>query len=55
MKTVTIIYTDDGRDVFNCTDVSCNRRVAVLETIDGETVIIPYRNAYMIRVKEVTE
>lgn len=55
MKTVTVIYTDDSRDTFNCTDVSCNRRVAVLDTIDRETIIIPYRNVYMIKVKEITE
>ena len=48
MKKVTVIFTDDTRGKFDCKNVSYDRHVAFLGTVDGKTVVIPYYHMYMI-------
>ncbi len=55
MKTVTVVFTNDARSDFNCKNVSYDRHVAFLGTTDGEMVVIPYCNVYIINEREVTE
>ena len=55
MKKVTVIFTDDTRGEFDCKNVSYDRHLVFLDTTDGEMVVVPYYNVYMIKEREVTE
>lgn len=53
MKIVTVTYTDNTSGDFYCKDVSYDRHLTFLRTTDGETIVIPHRNVYMIKEREV--
>ena len=55
MKKVTVVFTDDTKREFDCKNVSYDRHVAFLGTVDREMVVIPYYHMYMIKEQEVTE
>ena len=55
MKKVTVIFTDFTKGKFDCKNVSYDRHVAFLGTVDGKMVVIPYYHMYMIEEREVTE
>lgn len=56
MKTVTIIYTDNTKGMFDCKSIRYDVRAAVFCTTDDEIITIPYYNVYFIKEceKEVT-
>ena len=51
MYTVRIFYTDGERETINCKSVSYED-VALLESEDERTIIVPYYNVYKIEVEE---
>lgn len=49
MKTVTIIYTDNSKGMFDCKSTRYDNKAAVFCTTDDEMIIIPYYNVYFIK------
>ena len=55
MKTITIVYTDNSKGMFDCNSIRYDVRAAVFCTTDDEIITIPYYNVYFIKECESKE